>query len=194
MSTVATLVDAFVEKVNTEPREAEPPDEVPAFLREKPAGQSEWGPLSDWTSWRIVRRDNAARIDELEQRTGHTFPPSFQYFLANYSFPAFECGPVMFFANTGEDTFWELEKRLFEDPHMSPALLRAGLLQIGNPFFYNYDPVCFDCKGPRFEKRIVQVDHEEILCNDRIQVVKEIAPSFPDLLRALLDDRTSARP
>ena len=194
MSTVATLVDAFVEKVNTEPREAESPDEVPEFLRERPAGESEWDPLSDWTSWRIVRRDNSARIDELQQRTGHPFPPSFQYFLANYSFPAFESGPVLFFANTGEDTFWELEKKLFKDPHMSPALLRAGLLQIGNPSFYNYDPVCFDFKAPQLEKRIVQVDHEEILCNDRIQVVKEIAPSFPDLLRSLLDDRASARP
>jgi hypothetical protein len=94
----------------------------------------------------------------------------------------------MFFANTGEDKFWELGARLFLDPHMSPALLQAGFLQFGNPYFYNYDPVCFDCKGPGLEKRIVQIDHEEILCNDRIQIAREIAPSFPDLLRALLDD------
>ena len=180
-------------KVNTEPRDVESPDEVPEFLRERPAGQSEWDPLSDWTSWRIVRRDNSARVNQLQQRTGRPFPPSFHYFLANYSFPAFESGPVLLFANTGEDTFWELEKKLFKDPHMSPALLRAGLLQIGNPFFYDYDPVCFDCKAPHPEKRIVQVDHEEILCHDRIQIVKEIAPSFPDLLRALLDDRASVR-
>ena len=179
MSTVATLVDAFVEKVNTEPREAESSDEVPDFLREKPAGESEWDPSSSWTTWRIARRDNSARVEELEQRTGHPFPPSFQYFLANYSFPAFESGPVLFFANTGEDTFWELEKKLFKDPHMSPALLRAGLLQIGDPFFYNYDPACFECKGPRVEKRIVQVDHEEILCNDRIRVVKKSRRRFP---------------
>jgi hypothetical protein len=36
---------------------------------------------------------------------------------------------------------------------MSPHLLTAGFLQIGNPFFYNYDPVCFDTKSPRIEKR-----------------------------------------
>lgn len=191
MSTVIPLVDAFVDKVNTEPREMQSPDEVPDFLREPITDGSDayFHRLS--TDWKIVRRDNSARIEELQGRTAWPFPPSFQYFLSSYSFPAFECGPLMFFANTGEETPWELALRLFNDPHMSPALLRAGFLQIGNPFFYNYDPVCFDCKGPKAEKRLVQVDHEEILCNDRIQVVREIAPSFPDLLRALLDDRPS---
>jgi len=182
-----SLVDAFVHKVNAEPRETLSPDEVPEFLREALDDSSgELASLS--TGWKIVKGDNSKRIDELQTQTGLPFPPSFRYFLDNYSFPAFELGPLMFFANTGEDTFWELALRLFKDPHMSPALLRAGFLQIGNPFFYNYDPVCFDCKGPKAEKRIIQIDHEEILCNDRIQVIGEIAPSFPELLKDLLSD------
>ena len=182
-----SLVDAFVHKVNAEPRETLSPDEVPEFLREALDDSS--GELASLgTGWKIVKGDNSKRIDELQTQTGLPFPPSFRYFLDNYSFPAFELGPLMFFANTGEDTFWELALRLFKDPHMSPALLRAGFLQIGNPFFYNYDPVCFDCKGPKAEKRIIQIDHEEILCNDRIQVIGEIAPSFPELLKDLLSD------
>ena len=186
--TSSSLVDAFVQKVNTEPRETHSPDEVPEFLRQTIDDAN--GMMADLsTDWKIVTHDNTARIDELQRRTGWPFPPSFRYFLDNYSFPAFESGPLMFFANTGEGTLWELALRLFNDPHMSPALLRAGFLQIGNPFFYNYDPVCFDCKGPQAEKRIVQLDHEEILCHDRIQVVGEIAPSFPDLLQRLLGDR-----
>ena len=135
---------------------------------------------------RIVRRDNSARIEQLEKRTGRSFPPCCQYLLTNYSFPAFEFGPMMFFANTGEDTFWELEKRLFEDKHMSPHLMTAGFLQIGNPFFYNYDPVCFDTKSPRIEKRIVQLDHEAILQHGEMNVVKEVAPSFVDFMHAAL--------
>jgi len=106
--------------------------------------------------------------------------------LANYSFPAFEFGSLMFFANTGVDTFWELGKRLFQDKHMSPHLLKAGFLQIGNPFFYNYDPVCFDCNSPRIEKRIVQLDHEAILQHGEMKVVKAIAPSFVDFVHAAL--------
>jgi len=69
---------------------------------------------------------------------------------------------------------------------MSPHLLRAGFVQIGNPFFPNYDPVCFDCNGTELEHRIVQLDHEEILCYDRIRLVQEVAPSFLRLLQRLI--------
>ena len=181
-----TLVEAFVQKVNSEPREPQSVDEVPGYLRESAAGDPASGPIDGWTNWRVVRRDNSTQIEQLQERTGRPFPPSFQYLLANYSFPAFEFGPIMFFANTGEDTFWELGKRLFQDPHMSPHLLRAGFLQIGNPHFYNYDPVCFDGNSPRIEKRIVQLDHEEILQRGEMKIVKEIAPSFVDLVDAAL--------
>lgn len=183
-TTITALVDAFVDKVNRGPREPQPLAEVPAFLREGEPG--EWDSHS---SWRIVRSDNSRRIKNLQHRIARRFPPSFLYFLSTYSFPAFECGPLMFFANTGEDTFWELEKRLFEDPHMSPQLLKAGFIQIGNPFFYNYDPVCLDCNPPLpagrklrstgyHEYRIVRVDHEAVLCRNEIRIVEEIAPSF----------------
>jgi hypothetical protein len=180
------LVDAFVQKVNSQPREPETVDEVPAFLRAHAETDSLPETLEGWTGWHIVKCDNSARIDALQNRIGKPFPPSFQYFLANYSFPAFEFGPLMFFANTGEDTFWELGRRLFQDKHMSPQLLESGFLQIGNPFFYNYDPVCFDCKSPRIEKRIVQLDHEAILQHGEMNVVKEVAASFVDFVHAAL--------
>src|SRR5215813_6871403 len=51
------------------------------------------------------------------------------------------------------------------------------LLQNRNPFFHNYDLVCFDVNGPRIEKRIVHLDDEAIL---------EHAPSFVDLVAAAL--------
>lgn len=182
-SNVPSLVDAFVQRINSQPREPEPVDEVPAFLRENANGwQSEV--LESWTSWHIVRCDNSSRIDDLHKRTGWQFPASFHYFLANYSFPAFEFGSLMFFANTGHDTFWELGKRVFQDEHMSPQLLKAGFLQLGNPYFYNYDPVCFDCNSPRPEMRIVQLDHEAILQRGQMTLVKEVAPSFVDFLHA----------
>jgi hypothetical protein len=180
-SDLPALVDAFVRKINSDRREPGRLDEVPEYLRES-ASDPASEPIDGWTNWCVIRRDNSARIEQLEKQTGRPFPPSFQYLLANYSFPAFEFGPLMFFANTGEDTFWELGKRLFQDKHMSPHLLAAGFLQIGNPFFYNYDPVCFDTKSPRIEKRIVQLDHEAILQHSEMHVVKEIAPSFLELI------------
>jgi hypothetical protein len=189
MLQIASLVDAFVQRVNSRPRQHESMEKVPEFLREESTESSADGPIEGWTSWRIVRRNNAACVDELEKQVGRPFPPSFQYFLANYSFPAFECESVMFFANTGERTFWELGQRLFCDPGMSPQLLKAGFLQIGNPFFYNYDPVCFDCSGSTIEKRMVQLDHEAMLIHGQVKIVKETARSFADLIRAELELR-----
>ena len=47
----------------------------------------------------------------------------------------------------------------------------------------DYDPVCFEIKSRRNrDYRIVKIDHEEILCNYRIKVVSEIAPSFRALV------------
>jgi hypothetical protein len=186
MSSVDSLIDAFVQHINGQPREAFNIEDVPAFLREETTGDPKLDALDFLTGWRIAKLDNSARIAELQRRAQKPFPPSFHYFVANYSFPAFDCGPFTFFANTGTDTHWELETRLFLDPHMSPYLLRAGFVQIGNPFFPNYDPVCFDCNGRALEPRIVQLDHEEILYNDRTTIVQEIAQSFPDLLHAVV--------
>jgi hypothetical protein len=172
---IDSLIDAFVEKINSQPREMEALDEVPPCVREG-------APDELWTRWRIVKSDNSASIADLENRLGRRFPPSFRHLVSNYCFPAFEFGPLMFFANTGQDTFWELSKRLFADPHMSAALLDAGFIQIGNPYFYNYDPICFDTNEAKNEYRIVQLDHEPILQFGKLNVIQEISPSFIDFL------------
>ncbi len=88
----------------------------------------------------------------------------------------------MLFANTNQQNTWELSTRLFVDPHMSPALLKGGFIQIGNPHFYNYDPICFDSNGRGGEYRVVQLDHEAILQFGGLSVVEETAPSFVDVL------------
>ena len=93
----------------------------------------------------------------------------------------------MYFANTGHDNFWELGKRLFTDPHMSPQLLEGGFIQFGGPYFYNYDPVCFDTNGASDEYRIVQLDHELILQFSELKVVEEISYSFIELLKMSIE-------
>jgi len=48
----------------------------------------------------------------------------------------------------------------------------------------SYDPVCFDLRHRLSDGDcpVVGIDHEEILCNYRIKVVFELAPSFRDLV------------
>jgi len=45
---------------------------------------------------------------------------------------------------------------------------------------------CFDSRSARVEKRIVQLDHEAILQRGEMHIVKEIAPSFLELIGAAL--------
>jgi hypothetical protein len=181
----SALVDAFVNRVNSDPREAQPLDDVAASVRDDEPQRYEIP--DNWTGWRIVKSDNSDRMEALQNRMGRRFPPSFLDFVSRYSFPAFEFGPLLFFANHREETDWDLSRKLFLDPVMSPILLGAGFIQIGNPFFYNYDPVCFDATSGRTETRLVQLDHEAILCHREIRIIKETASSFIELLKASLE-------
>ena len=133
--------------------------------------------------------DNYDRIAGLQTRIGRRFPPSFLNFISRYSFPAFEFGPLLFFANHHEETYWDLSRKLFLDPNMSPFLVGAGFIQVGNPFFYNYDPVCFDCNLGTAEPRLVQLDHEAILCDREIRIIEVVAPSFIDFLKSAVDGK-----
>lgn len=189
---LTSLVDAFVERVNTRRRHRLLLKQVPPFLRQPSSDENDDDGVS--TDWRIVRVDNAASTASLEDRIGKSFPPSFRNLIARYCFPAFECGPLFLFGNTGENTLWELSSTLFHDPHMSPVLLKEGYIQIGNPHEYNYDPICFAAMSSSGEPPLVQLDHEMTLQFGKIRAVKTVAPSFVHLLKGLVHGREMSEP
>ena len=63
--------------------------------------------------------------------------------------------------------------------------MTRGFVQFGNPFQYNYDPVCFDVniRTPDNEFSVVRVDHEDVLCERRNWKVSMVATSFLTLIR-----------
>ena len=186
MADVDKLIDLFVEKINASTLELFFEEDVPAFLRE--GDPDEYG----LCKWKVRKKSFLDRVIELEKRLPVRFPDSYRSLISRYLFPAFEIGPIMLFANTGENTFWELSTRLFEDEYMSPFLLQRGFLQFGNPYFYDYDPVCFDSSRPvGREYPIVRIDHEEILCDSTIETVDDISTSFTDFVRDFIDGRIS---
>jgi hypothetical protein len=180
---VTALVDQFVDKVNRRPHVELLPEQVPEFLR-RPWPDDHGEVWTDW-DWQILAADHTARIQRLETRMGRPFPSAFRELITRYSFPAFDCGPLTFFANTGLDLFDELGVRLFYDPRLSPVLLEAGYVQIGNPFLANYDPVCLASGGAQ-DGAVVRFDHEMILQHGVIETVSILAPSFTDLLNQLV--------
>jgi hypothetical protein len=183
--TIDELVDAFVDRINSSQPGRLFKKELPdRFIAGEPDDMNQYG-------WRIIPCDCADWIRPLFERLPEPFPESFQSLLLRYAFPSFEIQPITLFGNTGEDYLWELSDRIFVDPTMSPFILGSGYLQIGIPFQGDYDPICFDMdrrSKDRQDAPLVQLDHEEILCNSRVEVVKEIALSFRCLLEQHIKD------
>jgi len=174
-----TLIDEFVAYVNSIENDALDRDELPESLQV--GVPTEYGQYH----WQIKKRDLSKNLEKIHKKLPKKLPPSYCSFISRYAFPGFEVGGIFFFGNTGENSYWELSKRLFADSYMSDVLLKNGFIQFGNPYETNYNPVCFDTRNPKNKSRefpIVELDHEWILIHSKIVVVKEISTSFPEFM------------
>jgi hypothetical protein len=83
-----------------------------------------------------------------------------------------------------------------KDPFMWKCLIEAGYIRFAMGPDIDYDPVCFDISARKKNRdyRIVKIDHEEILCNNRIKVVAELAPSFQQLIENTIQLAEAKRP
>jgi SMI1/KNR4 family protein SUKH-1 len=140
----------------------------------------------------IREENNDLRLGLFEEKLPNRLPESFESFLSRYSFPAFDVVGISLFA-------WESDSNVYSEEasaakgSLSELLLPAGYVQIGRPDTGDFDAVCFDLNEKRQnrEYRIVQVDHEDILCNWKVQVSAELWPSFIKLVDRVL---SSANP
>lgn len=126
------------------------------------------------------RIENAPWIIALEAKLPQRFPVSFRSLVTRYSFSTFDVGGLSFFSNLGDGSDEELSVAIFKDRIIAKATLKAGFIQFARPVSGSYDPVCFDTnrKSRNREFPIVRLDHEEILCRDRIHIVEILADSF----------------
>ncbi len=137
--------------------------------------------------WNIKPFENIDWIEDLEARLLIRFPTSFHSLITRYIFPQFDFGPLQFLANTpeGVEKSCELRTGIFEDEYLSTSLLQNGFVQFARPAGGSYDPICFDTnnKSTSIEYSIVNIDHEDILCHDKIKITKVLAPSFHELIK-----------
>src|SRR5215216_364719 len=126
------------------------------------------------------RIENAPWIVDLEAKLTKRLPSSYFSLVTRYSFSAFDAGALSFFANLGNDSDEELSVVIFKDRFIADATLKAGYIQFARPVDGSYDPICFDINrsSKNREFPIVRLDHEEILCRDRIRVSGRVADSF----------------
>ena len=180
---VDELVDVFVSYLNAAGFEPKFLDEVPEELR---TSRAEY----DTFHWQIRPASSNPWVETLVEKLPQGWPKPFRSLIDRYRFLSFEIGPLMLFANSGHELFYELADRIFKDKGIFPTLHKNGFLQCGLPHETNYDPVCFDMKRrSRADAPIVQLDHEQLLQWSRIRVVREIAPSFAQFMQTALAER-----
>jgi hypothetical protein len=124
--------------------------------------------------------NDAPWITELEQRLPKRLPVSFRSLVTRYAFPPLEVGELLLFGNMGTDDVDEMSNAIFQDRIIAEGTMRAGYIQFARPATGNYDPICFDARRPVSNREfpIVRIDHEELLCRDRIRVSEKFAQSF----------------
>ena len=180
------LIDRFVAKLNKDGFPSEPCGTLPEKVRRSLAVVDPVDP--DFCSWQITPVEETPWISIAEAKLPSPLPPTFLSLLRRYIFLSFEAGPLLFFANTGEDIYDEFSVAIFRDKVLSEQLLAAGFIHFAKEDTGDYDPICFDTHGRqgKSDYRLVKIDHEDILIKNRITVVREISPSFERFVTDLL--------
>jgi len=142
----------------------------------------------------IRSEDNSKCLAELEASLPKRLPQSFESLLSRYSFPSFDVGGISFFGwQPGSSELFEVASAA--KGSLSELLLPSGYIQVGRPDTGDFDAVCFDLNTQRKNRewRIVQADHEEILCNRKVRIRRELWRSFRELVQHQVDYRETSK-
>jgi hypothetical protein len=127
---------------------------------------------------KFQQTEKADWINNFEMKLSKRLPVSFQSLISRYAFDAFEYNGLSFFANY--DLNENLSIAIFKDRFISEAALQNGFIQFARPEGSSYDPICFDTNISRSGREfpMVQLDHEAILCRDKIRITQTVSNSF----------------
>jgi hypothetical protein len=150
-----------------------------------------------WVAWRPRRTEpQPAMLDHLYSKLPAKFPPLFERFLLTFRWADVSLDRYSLIANPPGPDLERFYTGISKDPGLWEALIPAGYLRFGKGADMDYDPVCFDMDSRRKsnEMRVLKIDHEEILCNRRIKIVAELAPSFEALVLQTIETAKKMRP
>ena len=138
-------------------------------------GQRRWRPIK-------VQTDLTA-LDPVYAKLPARFPPLYEQLVLSYRWADVDLQKFTLLANPPGDELSGSLQKIMKAKGLWETLIPNGYIQFGKGSDMDYDPVCFDISSRKNrDYRIVKIDHEEILCNYRIKVVSEIAPSFRALV------------
>jgi hypothetical protein len=149
-------------------------------------GADEYG----WKKWRPIKvKTPPSALEPIYAKLPARFPRLYEALVLSYRWAEVDLGTYRLLANPPGQDLSGLLNEMSNAPALWNALLPAGFVPFGKGPDIDYDQVCFDIKTRRHggECRIVKIDHEEILCNNRVKVVAEVAPNFVQLVMATIE-------
>jgi hypothetical protein len=158
------------------PREP-PPAEL---MHRDPGGGHRWCPAAIATG-----RD---QLEALYRKIPGPFPALYERLVLSYRWLEVDLGTARLLPNTPGPRLDGLADAMLRDPVLINTLLPARLIPFGKATDVCYDPVCFDLHSrKRDDCPIIQVEHESVLCHDRIGKTWVRYPSFRELVCETID-------
>jgi hypothetical protein len=144
-----------------------------------------------WFDWRPLKSNtDASCLEPLYTHLPGRFPALYERLALTYRWAEAYLDQYRLLPNPLGPDLNRLFDQIRGDDAIWSALTKSGYIQFGRGPDMDYDPVCFDLSSRKKHNRdcrIVKIDHEEILCNDRVRVVSELAPSFEKLVRDTIE-------
>jgi len=140
--------------------------------------------------WRpIPQVTDPSMLDPFYAKLPARFPPLYEQLVLTYRWADVDLGSYRLLGNPLGTNLCGLLDKMLKDEFLSTCLFKNGYIPFGKGPDIDYDPVCFDLKSRKKNREfsIVKLDHEEILCNERIKVVTDLAPSFEQLVKATIE-------
>jgi hypothetical protein len=144
-----------------------------------------------WVHWRPLKMNTEASfLEPIYEKVPARFPPLFERLVLSHRWAEVDLQSHRLLANPPGPDLSGFLQSMSKDPAMWAALLQTGYIQFAKGPDLDYDAVCFDMSSRKKNRdcRIVKIDHEEILCNNRVKVVGEVAPSFEQLMRNTIEE------
>lgn len=137
----------------------------------------------------LIQTTDASMLDQLYAKLPARFPPLYERLVLSYRWAEVDLGAYRLLANPRGPDLSGLLNEMLKDKFLSAHLLKSGYIPFGKGADIDYDPVCFDLKSRKKNRefRIVKIDHEAILCNEKIRVVAELAPTFERLVEDTIE-------
>lgn len=138
----------------------------------------------------IPQRTDPKALDLLYEALPARLPRLYEQLILSYRWPAIELRKFALLANPPGPGLTGLLDEMKRDRWLWEEMIPRGWIPFAQGPGGEYDPVCFQVRQEKEsgDCRVVQLDHEQMLCYSRIVEVEELASSFRELVELTVAD------